>query len=54
MTTIAGAGWMQGEAWDVIGKVLSYSVPALIVLALAVGGFAAGTYNEGATVFIDT
>lgn len=46
--------FFEGEGWEIFGKIVSYSVPVMLVLAVIVGAFAAGTYNEGATVFLDT
>jgi hypothetical protein len=39
----------EGETWEWLGKSLFFGIPALVLLLVAVGGFAAKTYNEGAT-----
>ena len=45
---------MQGEQWEIFGKVASFALPALVALAAAVGFFAAQTYEQGATVFMES
>jgi len=43
----------QGENWDSLGKVATLALPVLVALAVAVGFFAAQTYNQDATVFLE-
>jgi hypothetical protein len=38
----------EGESWETVGTFAKLLIPATILLALFVGGFAAKTYNEGA------
>lgn len=45
---------MQGEQWDNLGKISSFVLPVLALLAVLVGVFAAQTYNQDATVFLDS
>eukprot|EP01025_Chloroclados_australasicus_P065207 TRINITY_DN8856_c0_g1_i3.p2 TRINITY_DN8856_c0_g1~~TRINITY_DN8856_c0_g1_i3.p2 ORF type:complete len:120 (+),score=10.81 TRINITY_DN8856_c0_g1_i3:156-515(+) len=42
----------EGEKWEWIGTVGQYFVPLVVLLAVIVGGIAAYTYNEGASVFL--
>lgn len=44
----------EGETWEAVGKIAYFALPALIALGVAVGLFAANTYNEGATVFLES
>ena len=45
---------MQGENWELFGTVASYMLPVLILAAIGVGFFAAQTYNQDATVFLES
>ncbi|KAK9805620.1 hypothetical protein WJX72_008546 [[Myrmecia] bisecta] len=42
----------EGEGWEWLGKAFFFFVPALVLGAAAVGGFAAYTYNNDANVFL--
>lgn len=44
---------IQGENWDALGKVATFALPVVVALAVAVGFFAAQTYNQDATVFLE-
>jgi hypothetical protein len=45
--------WVVFWRTQELGKALeSYFLPVLVVLGLVIGGYAANTYNEGATVFV--
>mmetsp|Transcript_31164 Transcript_31164/g.69293 ORF Transcript_31164/g.69293 Transcript_31164/m.69293 type:complete len:161 (-) Transcript_31164:542-1024(-) len=45
--------YWESEEFESLGKAVEkYFLPGLVVLGLVCGGIAAGTYNEGATVFI--
>lgn len=45
---------MQGEKWEFFGKAASFALPGLILAAVGVGFFAAQTYNQDATVFLES
>ncbi|GAX85980.1 hypothetical protein CEUSTIGMA_g13396.t1 [Chlamydomonas eustigma] len=43
----------ESDNYNELGKALeNYFLPGLVVLGLVIGGYAANTYNEGATVFV--
>lgn len=43
----------EGENLQKFGEIAEkYFLPVLVVLGLVVGGIAAGTYNDGASVFL--
>ena len=44
---------LQGEKWDLFGKIASFAVPLLLLAGVGVGGFAASQYDQGATVFLE-
>ena len=43
----------QGDRWEGLGSIASVAIPLFIVFAVAVGFFAAQTYNQDATVFLE-
>ena len=43
-----GPDFWEGENWEWVENSAKFVVPALVVLAVAIGGFAANTYNGGA------
>ena len=44
----------QGESWEVLGKAAAFALPVLVLLSLGVGFFAAQTYENGASVFLES
>lgn len=44
----------EGERFEVLGQIAAYLIPLIAVAAVAVGLFASSTYDEGATVFLDS
>jgi len=45
---------LQGEQWEQLGQLSSVTIPILVVLGALVGLFAAQTYNQDASVFLDS
>ena len=45
---------IQGDQWEGFGNIAAFAIPALAVLAVGVGFFAAQTYNQDATVFLES
>jgi hypothetical protein len=45
---------MQGENWELLGKAASFALPVLILAGVGIGFFAAQTYNQDATVFLES
>lgn len=44
----------EGEQWERLGQLSSVTIPILVVLGALVGLFAAQTYNQDASVFLDS
>lgn len=53
-TPTTEADFWEGEQWESFGKIASFTLPVLAVLAVGVGLFAAQTYNQDATVFLES
>ena len=45
---------LQGEQLEQLGQLSSVTIPMLVVLGALVGLFAAQTYNQDASVFLDS
>lgn len=49
-----GRDFWEGEQWEQLGQISSVTIPILVVLGALVGLFAAQTYNQDASVFLDS
>lgn len=45
---------MQGDQWEIFGKAAAAAIPVMMLLAVGVGFFAAQTYENGASVFLES
>lgn len=43
---------MQGENWDFLGNVASWTIPIIALAAVGVGLFASQAYNSDADVYL--